>query len=264
MSHISESKGTIEASIYPGALNNLICFWDFQSAGRGGFRAVSGEPYKLRPRPGAARSIEGGLFGRYALEFRKGFWLECPRHQCPALDIHGPGAQLSVIAWIRWQRPARCQFLAGMWDETNRARQYGLFLNLSGRFNSRHNAHAHVSSVGTPTGNDPCCTTYATGKTVLKLDQWYTIAMSYDGKVAKVYLNGTLDENNPKDSALGSLNPYYYGKDLFDGGREGADFTVGAVDTGGQMKNWFHGQMAGLAVYNRALSDEEMAGLSGF
>ena len=49
---------------------------------------------------------------------------------------------------------------------------------------------------------------------------------------------------------------------LFDGGYLGSDFTVGAVNRSGEMGNFFVGQIGGLAVYDRALTKEEMRYLS--
>lgn len=248
-----------QISVNPVDLEDLVCFWDFQEAQRGGFHTVAGERYKLRPRPLAPAFAGAGPWGKRSLRFDGSTWLECPRAQCPGLDIHGPDAQVTVVAWLRWHRRERCQFIAGMWDETNRARQYGLFLNITQRYNSWNNVHAHISSVGSPTGDDPCCVTYATGATQLALNEWYTLAMSYDGHAARVYINGILDTNSGSSAGGESLNPYPHG--IFDGGRNGADFTVGALDTAGVMKNWLYGDLGGLAVYRRALAAEEMQAL---
>ncbi|WP_391572362.1 hypothetical protein [Cohnella sp.] len=48
---------------------------------------------------------------------------------------------------------------------------------------------------------------------------------------------------------------------MFDGGPTGADFTVGAVDRSGEMGNFYAGQLGGLAVFNRALNEREIAEL---
>lgn len=41
-------------------------------------------------------------------------------------------------------------------------------------------------------------------------------------------------------------------------GNNGSDFTVGAVLLKKGVGNFFKGQIGGLAVFNRALTDEEM------
>ncbi|MCC5806643.1 MAG: hypothetical protein JJU00_09985 [Opitutales bacterium] len=247
------------SSISPLVVPDLVAFWDFQNPVRGGFRAAGENRYKLRSRPRLPAMVQtGGLFGPRAVEFKRGTWLECPRMQCPELNISGKDAQVTVVAWILWRKKPRCQFIAGMWDETNRARQYGLFVNLSGRYGSADNVHAHVSASGGPTDGDACCVTYATGASPLALDRWHTVAMSYDGQHARAYVDGGLDTNERRDKRWGLLNPFSFPDGLHDGGSEGADFTVGAVDTAGKMSNWFHGLMSGLAVYRRALDESEI------
>ncbi|MNL87858.1 hypothetical protein D3C87_2172410 [compost metagenome] len=58
-----------------------------------------------------------------------------------------------------------------------------------------------------------------------------------------------------------TYNPYAYPEGLYAGGAAGADFTVGAVYRSGAMGNFFAGHLGGLAVFNRALGDEELARL---
>lgn len=57
-------------------------------------------------------------------------------------------------------------------------------------------------------------------------------------------------------------NPFPYPDGLFDGGEDGADFTVGAVNRYGSWGNFFGGLIGGLAVYRRALSAEELKDIS--
>jgi hypothetical protein len=45
-------------------------------------------------------------------------------------------------------------------------------------------------------------------------------------------------------------------------GNNGSDFTVGAVLLKKGMGNFFKGQIGGLAVFNRALSDQELIRLN--
>jgi hypothetical protein len=144
-----------------------------------------------------------------------------------------------------------------MWDETNRARQYGLFLNLNRRYNSHGNVHGHVSADGGPTEGNNVCLTYATGASELLTDRWYMIAMTYDGNEAKAFVDGILDVNPICDPLLGQLNPLTYSKGLFDGGIHGADFTGGSVYSGRRMNNWFDGEIGGIAVFSRALDSSD-------
>jgi hypothetical protein len=82
------------------------------------------------------------------------------------------------------------------------------------------------------------------------------MAMTYDGRASRVYVDGRLD-------AMQHYNPFPYAEGIFDGGADGADFTVGAVHRGGAWGNFFAGHLGGLAVFDRALSDMEMRTLAG-
>jgi len=68
--------------------------------------------------------------------------------------------------------------------------------------------------------------------------------------------------------ALPDCNPFPFATGVFDGGASGADFTVAHrpnrerdphAESLGDGR--FAGMIAGLAIYDRALSDREMAGL---
>lgn len=93
--------------------------------------------------------------------------------------------------------------------------------------------------------------TTAIGATPLAKYEWYALAFTYDGTYAKVYVDCVLDERE-------TYNPYIYDKGLFDGELTGADFTVGGVNRSGQMGNFYAGLLGGLAVFNKALTDEEI------
>ncbi|MEA3209680.1 MAG: hypothetical protein QOE70_2737 [Chthoniobacter sp.] len=59
-----------------------------------------------------------------------------------------------------------------------------------------------------------------------------------------------------------TYNPFLYADGLFDGAAEGAAFTVGAVHRGGEWGNFFGGQIGGLAIFRRVLSEAEMLALT--
>ncbi len=244
------------------ALPGLISFWDFQGSS---FRARGPYAYELEPREGEVQRVPDGVFGPDSRRLGAGPWLCAPRAACPALDVHGAAAAVSVVAWIK-REPApveladSCQAIAGMWNEHGR-RQYCLFLNLR-IWNSAEQVGAHVSRVGGPTPGHPYCMDAAIGATKVPFGRWVCVAATYDGSSARAYLNGALD-------ARGDRNPYHYPGGLFDGGPNGADFTVGAVarpetvtpefqEVGHVVANRFHGLLGGLAVFNRALPAAEL------
>lgn len=252
--------------------DGLIAFWNFQEvpakpvagtlAHAGSAQQGTLYSWGVAPVP-----VAGGLFGPQALEFGDEGMLFCPRSAADGLTIGGPDARVSVVAWLR-RNPQlhgdRCEAVAGVWNEHG-LRQYCLFVNLR-IHGSAQQVCGHVSSSGGASPGERYAMDAAIGATPVSFDQWHTIAMSYDGGAARAYLDGRLDTRD-------GLNPYPHAGGLFDGGPNGADFTVGAVrrpDTvsedfaehGSVIGNFFQGVLGGLAVYSRALSSEEMRTLA--
>lgn len=246
------------------ATPGLVAFWDFQEEGgkprvsKGGDKA-----YELLEKKGPVVRAEDGVFGPYSAEIARGQWLMVPRKEIGALDIFGKEAQVTVVAWVKRRDKQVWQAIAGAWDETRKKRQYCLFLYAATatrsdemkRYPVKDRVHGHVSAVGGPTEGNEYCITYSSGATPVPMDVWQCVAMSYDGKASRVFLNGKLD-------AWELRNPFPYEDGIFDGGEDGADFTVGAVHRGGSWGNFFGGRIGGLAVFKRALTDEEMADLA--
>lgn len=241
----------------PVDVPGLVSFWDFQQPA--GEARLSQGPYRyaLHEQAGPVQRIEGGIFGSYAARLGPGQWLSAPRAAVPALNLHGPQAQVTVVAWLKREQksnPKECEAVAGMWLETGKCRQYCLFLNLR-IFDSADQVCGHVSAIGGPTPGHPWCMDASIGQTPVPFDQWQCAAFTYDGQFARSYLNGRLDPRRDR-------NPYPYPGGLFAAGADGADFTVGAVHRSGQMGNFFQGALGGLAVFSRALNAQEMETLA--
>lgn len=215
----------------------------------------------LREMSGRVASVapEGGApFGKLAAKFNGRQWLRCPRAQSGGLNIGGPKAQVTVVAWIqRARKPeVQCEFIAGMWNETRARRQYGLFLDLR-IGGSGDQVSGHVSALGGPSPGQVWCRSAAIGWSMVDYyPHWHCVGFTYDGKEARAYYNGRFE---PREV----WNPFMHEGGLFEAGEDGSDFTVGAVDRLGEMGNWFCGLLGGLAVYNRALSEKQMATLAG-
>jgi hypothetical protein len=105
------------------------------------------------------RKVEGlvdrddeGVFGPYSALLEEGKWFRIPREHLQDLNIHGENAQVTVATWVKRRKKSNneCEFVAGIWNETNKKRQYGLFLNLS-IWESSQQVCGHVSSLGGPT-----------------------------------------------------------------------------------------------------------------
>jgi len=251
------------AAAKPQDLPGLLCFWDFQETAGEARVAKGAQTYALKEMKGAVERSEGGVFGPYAARIKKGQWFSIPRKDCPALDLHGKDARVTVVAWIKRASASHWQSIGGVWDESRSKRQYFLFVSATSLTDSRtmtrtptkDRVHGHVSAVGGPTPNEKYCITYSSGATPVPLNEWVSVAMSYDGQFSRAYVNGKLD-------TLEHSNPFPYTDGLFDGGADGADFTVGSNSVSGKPSNFFDGWIGGLAVYNRALSEDEMKKLA--
>ena len=244
---------------------DLVAFWDFQEPG-GEDRVSKGPvPYRLREQAGAVERIAprgGAPFGPHAALLKERQWLRVPRTEMGDLDIHGPDARVTVIAWLvrHMKSDDNCEAVAGVWDEPLNKRQYCLFISIPR--NKHHplqplfdRVSGHVSDVGGPTPGFPKCRDVARSRTAVPHDEWPCIGFTYDGKEVRAYYNGRFElfEGN---------NPYAFPNGIYDGGREGVAFRVGVSDEVRPSRNWFAGVLGGLAVFKRALGDEEMLRLA--
>jgi hypothetical protein len=245
----------------PREFPGLVCMWDFASRDDDGrYTAAHGQRYRLVERAGPMSIVDDpdAPHGGRALQIDEGQWLSIPRRQCPALDFHGPGEAscFTLVAWIQRGRLSQrgCEFIAGQWNETRCSRQYGLFLNI-GTWGGADQICGHLSTTGGPTPGYRYCFDGPIGATCIDHERYHCIAMSYDGQHGYAWLDGRLD-------AQPTLNPYLLPGGLNDGGPDGSDFTVGAVDRSGEVGNFFAGRIAALAVYHRVLSPAEIWALA--
>ncbi|MCM8526505.1 MAG: LamG domain-containing protein [Lentisphaeraceae bacterium] len=237
---------------------NLIAFWDFSEQEAQPRVAKNNKNLILLEQTGKISYSKEGPFNGSAT-IKVGQWFKIDRDKIGALDIHGPDAKVTVIAWVKKSSNKNWQAIAGVWDESRKKRQYCLFANASKETNfrtltrvpSKNKFQGHISAVGGPTPGKPYCFTYATSGTELPLNSWECIALTYDSKYIRLYHNGTL-------SSAEGMNPFLYEKGIFDGKKEGSDFTVGSVSVNGKPYNFFGGSIAGLLVYKDALSAEAL------
>jgi len=262
-SHVSAQEAKTSAVERPG----LVCFWDFQQQADGGYVSTGTHAYVLKPQNGPIAQAEQGIFGT-SLNIRQGQWLLLPREDCPALNFHGKD-EVTIVAWIQRESDDNWQYIAGMWNERDAKRQYALFTCAGSQTNfetmdripARHQTHGYASDVGGATPGKPFCFSYASGATKLVKREWTMIAYTYDHEFLRVYVNGKLDQHP-------GYNPFPWNKPIFEGGQDGADFTVARQC----LPNWPHypkaekpmrkqgfgGKLGGLAVYRRALNSNEL------
>jgi len=276
---IEDKKDT---KVSPVDIPGLLTFWDFQEPASRDRVSVGRYKYALKEMNGPIERVQNGVFGTYCANFKWGQWFRIKRENAPGLDLHGDDQEVTMITWIQRESDRIWQYVAGVWNEGDEkfkgkpnatgpgapARQYAMFISgywqndytTYERTKAEHQPMGYISPYGGATPDHPFAFDYATGKTRLEQDRWYMVAFTFDGEVIKVYVDGQLDEN-------GNYNPFYYDGPIYDGGKEGADFTVAQRD----HPKWpdypegtpdhnegFDGKIAGLAVYDRALTVEEI------
>ena len=261
-----------------------VAFWTFQEP--------TGSP--RRSQPPALHSYQltdgdtqhpvesariAGPFGPRVLNFTASSptqRLRAERQNVPALTsgLAGPGAEVSLIAWV--QRPTGGWFhgfLAGVWGDADGARgaphppqntrQYAVYFDLGacngenghGGVVYQHGLAAHISNSGGATPGHPFCVTAACGPQSLAPNAWHCVGNVYDGRDIRAYVNGTLANNS-------KVNPYPYPGGIYspeaaNRSSDGAEFGVGVSMSFGV--NQFTGLLGGLVVFNRSLSQSQLA-----
>ena len=219
---------------------NLVCYWDFNA--HDPYLSKGNNAYRLTEGNGNIYLFKDGALSGSSVDIKEGQYLYIKREECPQLNIYGPQAQVTVLAWVKRQSKSyvQCEAIAGMWNETDKLRQYCLFLNLR-LHNSADQVCGHISGVGGPTPGQKWCIDASIGAKPVEYNEWNFVAFTYDGTQIISYLNGIPDFRT-------DTNPYAYQEGIFNGGDNGSDFTVGAVHRLGEMGNYFVGQLAGLAI----------------
>jgi Concanavalin A-like lectin/glucanases superfamily len=244
----------------------LVALWDFKEpAGQARIASWKGSFSLVEQNGQLPRVNEGPLSGYSSLFGNKAF-LSLPNAETGKLNIHGQNQGLTVIAWVKWEGEGG--FVGGMWNEYQDGgkRQYGLFVSLP-HYNGKNQVCGHISKTGKPTPPFPYSIDYSASKQQVPVNEWVCIGMSYDGKHIKSYLNGIFEKREPElinhtkgfegypDGLTHSKNPYFFPDGM---GNNGSDFTVGAVLLKAGMGNFFKGLIGGLAVFDRALTNDEM------
>lgn len=253
------------------AIPNLVALWNFKEAEGQDRKACGVGEFPLKETNGTLPRVNEGPLSGYSVQFVNDAYLSLPNSETSKLNIHGKRQGVSVVAYVKWNGN-QTGFVGGMWNEYKDGgkRQYGLFVSLP-HYNGRNQVCGHVSLTGKPTPPFPYSIDYSASQQLVPTNEWACVAFSYDGKHIKSYLNGGFAERAPElidhtkgfdgypDGLTQSKNPYYFPYGM---GDNGSDFTVGAVLLKAGMGNRFRGQIGGLAVFDRALTDAEMQKLA--
>ncbi|MCA8991380.1 MAG: hypothetical protein KDA88_05355 [Planctomycetaceae bacterium] len=277
--------------------DGLVAFWTFgEEPGQTRKSVGTDGDYPLQEVGGAIPRIAGGPFSGYAADLNGKQYFRIPYAETGGLNISGPEAQVTMFAVVRIVNLKQSRTIAGMWsegkgrDDDTGTRQYSMLMNMP-TYGGPNKLTPHISSEGGVTRRAdgtpfPWCCDYAATASDVPTEEWCTLAFTYDSKYIRAYINGKLDvlELDPEkhkrtdryftkegpDGGDRGMNPYYHGRGIFtyDPVKHaqkkigGADFTVGArYAVGSFLGEATIGRFGGLAVFDRALSDEEIAKL---
>ncbi|MCA8986798.1 MAG: hypothetical protein KDA78_04110 [Planctomycetaceae bacterium] len=273
---------------------DLVAFWTFsEEAGQPRVSLGTKQKHPLKEVGGPIARVKGGPFSGYAADLNGKQYFSIPYAETGDLNIGGPDAQVSMFAAVRIVNLKQSRTIAGMWSEGKGAnddtgtRQYSLLMNMP-TYGGPNKLVPHISAEGGVTRRAdgsafPWCADYAATAHEVPTEKWCTLGFTYDGQYIRAYINGVLDvmdldpvkhkrtdpyftEEGPDGKDRG-MNPYYHGRGIFryDPLKHaktkigGADFTVGArYAVGSMLGEATIGKFGGLAVFNRALADEEM------
>jgi hypothetical protein len=243
--------------------DGLVAFWDFAGPSPPFTTRGGREPFPLHNGDGAnVVSVSDGPFGHAATFDGTSDYLVLPAEDVGALNLSQFGDSCTVVAWVK-RANASNHFIAGMWQEDNNdpRRQYGLFVSLP-YYGGDDQVCGHVSRSGGPTPGYPYSRDYSATLRTVGLDMWRFVGFTYDGNQIVSYLDGATDSRPTYTDRQGNTypkNPYRFSLGL--NRTSVSDFTVGAVQLTDAMGNFFSGQLGGVAVFSRALSEPEIMGL---
>ena len=245
----------------------LVALWDFKEKSGKSRKASGLATFPLSESDGAVPRVKEGPLSGYSIELNGENYLSLPHRETDALNIYGKEAEVTVIAWVKWAG-TQTGFVGGMWNESTEGgkRQYGLFVSLP-YYNGEDEVCGHISNTGKATSPFPYSIDYSASKQKVVENEWCCIAFTYDGAYIKSFYNGKFEARAPElinhtkgfegypNGLIQNKNPYYFPYGM---GNNGSDFTVGAVQLKNGMGNNFIGLIGGLAVYKRALSENEI------
>lgn len=249
----------------------LVALWDFKEPEGQPRKAFGKGEFPLQEFNGPITRLNEGPLSGFSAKFDGTSYLSLPHAETGALNIFGKRQAITVVAWVKWTGE-QTGFVGGMWNEYQDGgkRQYGLFVSLP-HYNGKNQVCGHISQTGKPTPPFPYSIDYSASKQEVRRNEWTFVAFTYDGNYIRSYVDGRFEPREPElinntkgfegypDGLVQRKNPYYFPYSM---GNNGSDFTVGAVLLKSGMGNYFKGQLGGLAVFDRALSEKELTRLA--
>lgn len=249
------------------SIPGLVALWDFKEPAGEVRSSLTDQLFSLTEINGIVPRVPDGPLSGFSSQFGEGPFLSLANAQTGKLNINGKGRGVTAVAWIKWTGE-QTGFVGGMWNEYQDGgkRQYGLFVSLP-YYNGENEVCGHISFTGKPTPPFPYSIDYSASAQEVPAGEWVCVAFTYNGTYIRSYLNGVFQGREPElinntkgfdgypEGLKQSKNPYYFPDGI---GNNGSDFTVGAVLLKQGMGNYFNGLIGGLAIFDRALSEDEL------
>lgn len=181
-------------------------------------------------------------------------YLRVPQASVTKLNIGATTNEVTIAAWVLSTDTTNAM-IAGCWEESRSdpRRSYALFNDLP-MYGGDNMVCMEVSKLGDATPGYPFSVDYAAEPRTMTRGVWQFHVGTYDGSVAKAYLDGAMTAYPAYTDPTGasySKNPYSYPDGL---NATPVDFMVGGVVRDGSVINLHAGTIAKLRVWNVALS----------
>ncbi|MEU1971344.1 LamG-like jellyroll fold domain-containing protein [Microbacterium sp. NPDC019599] len=237
-----------------------VASWSFSEAAPPYASSVPGSP-SLRQGPGSTSRRVSTPFGG-GVEFNgSNDYLRIPENEIGRLNVGATTNAVTVAAWV-YSTDADRANIAGCWQESRSdpCRSYALFNDLP-VYGGDDMVCMEVSKLGDATPGYPYSIDYAAEPRRLTRGVWQFYTGTYDGSQAIAYLNGawtSYPTYTDNQGATYAKNPYQYPDGL---NATPVEFIVGAVIRDSQIINQHKGRIAGLRVWDVALTPAQIRSL---
>lgn len=250
-------------------MDSLVAAWDFSEPSGVPKVSKAGRGVYVLTDAGATPCVvtnDGPVSGKAISLDGIGNYLTISAANVKDLNLSKFGNGCTVLCLAQVAKQSGAQFFAGMWKESNLdpRRQYGLFYGLS-FYGGAKRGCGHISRTGGASPGLPYSRDLSASKSIVPLNTWQWFGMTYNGEEIRSYYNGRFEpipsftEPGPPNGAglTYSKNPYIF-KEGLNNGALLSDFTVGACELTSGVSNYLQGKIAFLAVFDKALSQEEI------
>jgi len=173
----------------------------------------------------------GGKFGK-ALEFNGSGYVEVPASD----SLNSIEKEITVLAWVQVKNWANWARVVARGNWTPAMDRYQFLLLLGGS----------MGDIGFCVSIKGERAKYA-GRPVLKMNQWHHVAGTSDGQQVKLYIDGEFIGSSGSAAPINKVND--------------EPLTIGCGYANNSRASFFSGDIDEVAIFNKALSQEEIKGL---